>query len=109
MGLPVYLLTLTLKIGFTCFPVSLLKTQCEGMVYFSASDFKSLCGVVVPCSPPIYAVAASQEEMEALVLQALSFKGNNMTGLYESVWGSRLECISHWNALLRVLQSKGLT
>ena len=48
--------------------------QCEGMVYFSASDFKSLCGVVVPCSPPIYAVSASQEEMEALVLQALSFQ-----------------------------------
>ena len=77
--------------------------------YFSASDFKSLCGVVVPCSPPIYAVSFSQEEMEALVLQALSFKANNMTGLYESVWGSRLECISHLNALLRVLQSKGLT
>lgn len=25
--------------------------------------------------------------MEALVLQALSFKANNMTGLDESVWG----------------------
>lgn len=72
-----------------------------------ASDFKLLCGVVVPLS--MLGLCLGQPGRNGgLSAAGAFFQRENMIGLYESLRGPRLGCISHWNALLRVLQSKGL-